>query len=178
MDGGRIWGATADEQAAAYPCDGLLPGAEEAWFRAVSVAAPAAVVFRWLCQLKVAPYSYDLLDNRGKRSPRTLTPGAEELEVGQPVMRIFDLESFEPGRDITIVLRRATGLFGGLAGTYRVEPVDERRSRIVVKLLVRHPGPGLVRRLRHALFPLGDLIMMRKQLLTLGRLAERDAAAA
>lgn len=38
MDGGRIWGATGEEQAAAYPCDGLPPGAEEAWFRAVGLA--------------------------------------------------------------------------------------------------------------------------------------------
>jgi hypothetical protein len=78
----RVWGVTADEVARCYPCDAVLPKPAVTWFRAVTVQAPASVVFRWLCQMKVAPYSYDLLDNFGRRSPRTLTPGVERLEVG------------------------------------------------------------------------------------------------
>lgn len=45
------------------------------------------------------------------------------------------------------------------------------RSRIVVKLAIRYPWWGRWRVVR-ALFALGDLIMMRKQLLTLKGLAE------
>jgi len=68
-------GASVDERAAPLPCDELLPDAHSRCDRAISVDAPAAVRFRWLCQLRVAPYSYDLLDNLGRRSPRELTPG-------------------------------------------------------------------------------------------------------
>src|SRR4029077_18564030 len=91
------WGSTASERARAFPCDGVLPHASFDLYRAVTVEAPASRVFRWLCQLRVAPYSYDLLDNWGRRSPRELTPGADDLAVGQKIMTIFTLVSFEIG---------------------------------------------------------------------------------
>lgn len=167
------WGSTAEERASAWPCDPLLPDANLALYRAVDVAAPADVVFRWLCQLRAAPYSYDWLDNRGRRSPRTLTPGLDDLVIGQRVMTIFDLVGFTPGEEITIRTRGA--FFGELVGTYRVSPTSDRASRLAVKLCVRHRRDplGLVWAL---VLPTGDLVMMRKQLLTLARLAEADAA--
>jgi hypothetical protein len=97
------WGSTAAERSASYPCEDLVPGADLELFRAIDISAPVAVVFRWLCQLRVAPYSYDLLDNLGRRSPRELTPGADKLEVGQRIMTIFYLASFEPDHHLTIV---------------------------------------------------------------------------
>jgi hypothetical protein len=62
------WGSTADERAASYPCDGLVADPDGALFRAVDVAAPSALVFRWLCQLRVAPYSYDWIDLAAARA--------------------------------------------------------------------------------------------------------------
>ena len=49
------WQATADELAADYPCDRLAKTGVRALTRAVDIAAPAPVTFRWLCQLRVAP---------------------------------------------------------------------------------------------------------------------------
>lgn len=167
------WGSTAAERAASYPCDRLLPEPETTLFRAVDVGAPADVGFRWLCQLRAAPYSYDLLDNFGRRSPQELTPGLERLEVGQRVMTIFRLAEFEPGRSLTVVSR---GRLAEVVCTYAVEPRGERESRIVLKILARHPGPARRAALR-LLPPPGDLVMARRQLLNLKRLAERSPAA-
>lgn len=171
----RAWGTTPAERAQAYPCDEQLADVTKVWFRGVDVDAPPSVVFRWLCQLRVAPYSYDLLDNFGRRSPRRLTPGLEELELGQKVMMFYELVDFVPDRSITIVFRRLLWAFGQRAVTYSVQPHDGGGSRLVAKVRHRKPRGPLGLTVPHVL-PWLDLIMMRKQLRTLSKLAERTTA--
>lgn len=164
---GESWGATDAERAVRLPCDALLPDARFRCHRAVAVDASPAVVFRWLHQLREAPYSYDLIDNFGRRSPRTLTPALDRLEVGQRFMSIFRLASLTPDEQITLRARST-------AVTYAVRPED-RWTRLLACVLFDPPGrlgAALVRPLI-----LGDLVMMRKQLLTLKELAEDEAAA-
>jgi hypothetical protein len=140
--------------------------------RAVDINAPSDVVFRWLCQLKVAPYSYDWIDNLGRRSPRHLTPGAERLERGQPFL-IGHIVEFEENRQITSLIREAlVPVFGPLAITYAVRPSGPASSRLVVKLAAG--ASNAWERARRTALAWGDLVMMRKQLLTLKVLAERD----
>ena len=167
------WGADADERAARYPCDALVAEPDQTLFRAVTVHAPPAVVFRWLCQLRLAPYSYDWIDNLGRRSPRRLVPGVEDLATGQRFMTIFTLTDFEVDRHLTLYTDH--WLFGEIGGTYLVIP-REREARLVVKLRVRsrRTPTGLILR---RMLPLGDLVMMRKQLRTLRGLAEAQARA-
>lgn len=168
----HAWGSTVAERSAAFPCDRHLPNPDDVLFRAVDVDAPPAVTFRWLCQLRAGPYSYDWIDNWGRTSPRALTPDLERLAVGQPVMALFELVEFEPDRHLTIVLRRGRAVFGDVAVTYLVTERPGGGSRLVVKVLVRYPW---LRAVAERLFPLGDLVMMRKQLLTLKELAEGTA---
>jgi hypothetical protein len=171
----RNWGATGAERAAHYPCDELEFPHDEAYYRAVRIDAPQELVFRWLCQLRVAPYSYDWLDNFGRRSPPRLTPGLEALAPGQRVMIIFRIVSFDAGRSLTVRLSSRLGrlAMGDFAGTYAIEPADGG-CRLIAKILVRYPR-GTYGRLLRVLMPFADLIMFRKQLLTLRRYAERDA---
>ncbi|MBA2955599.1 SRPBCC family protein [Nocardioides sp. MAH-18] len=134
--------------------------------RAVHVDAPPAHVWRWLCQMEVAPYSYDWIDNRGRRSPRELTPGVTDPLVGQRV-QVFRVTDVQPGRQwsgFTI-----PPVFGRTAVTYAVEP-DVRGSRLVCRILTSQRGPAAW--VGSRLLAWGDLVMMRKQLLTLKRLAE------
>jgi hypothetical protein len=167
------WGSTASERDEQFPCDDLIAEPDHTMFRAVDVEAPCSVTFRWLCQLRAAPYSYDNLDNHGRRSPQTLTPGLEKLAPGQRVQTIFRLVEFEPERSMTMLSEGR--VFGRVACTYRSDPIDDDRSRIVVKLLVSYPGlpHGPLVRL---IGPPGDLVMMRRQLLNLKELAERTVA--
>jgi hypothetical protein len=169
-DLGSHWGATPAEEAAEYPCDAFLPDAQQWLYRAVTVDAPPPVVFRWLCQLRAGPYSYDWIDNRGRQSPRTLTPGLEDLAVGQRAMLIFEIVGVEPGRSITV--RSHTRAFGDVVGTYVAVPTDDGRTRLIAKLGTTAPS-NLYGEVTRDLLPLGDLVMMRKQLRTLKALAER-----
>jgi len=172
----HTWGSTPTERAQLFPCDQYLPNAESVYFRAVDVQASPHIVFRWLCQLRVAPYSYDWLDNGGRQSPRKLTPGLENLEVGQRVMSIFKLVEFEQDRHLTLVMAtsRAIAMFGEIAGSYVIFPQTDQICRLVAKLLVRYPRKSFWSFMRWFL-PWGDLVMMRKQLLTLKHLAESQA---
>lgn len=165
---GSNWGATAAEQAMALPCDVVLADPTTRADRAISIDAAPALVFAWLCQLRRAPYSYDLLDNLGRRSPRTLDENLTHLEVGQRFMTLFVLHAFTDGADITL-------RGNGVAVTYAVRPSTAggpRCTRLHVRVLFS--GPRLIT----SALALGDLVMMRKQLLTLASLAERDGATA
>ncbi|WP_426511893.1 hypothetical protein ACPPVO_15440 [Dactylosporangium sp. McL0621] len=163
----KVWGTRPGETDLHYAGDALVPG-REAWFRAVDVPAPAPVAFRWLCQLRVAPYSYDWIDNGGRRSPRELVPGVDELAAGQRWMTIFDLVAFVPGEQLTfrMATRRGRALFGDIVVTYLVRAAGPDRSRLIAKLYVPDPR-GPLERAGRPLLCAGDLVMMRRQLLNL-----------
>lgn len=154
------WGATTSERLTGLPCEALLAQGTRA-DRAISIDAPPATAFAWLCQLRVAPYSYDLLDNFGRRSPRRRNPDLTRLAIGQRFMTLFRLHSFVDVEHITL-------RGGAVAVTYAVRPVNAG-TRLQVRVIFG--GPRVI----GCALALGDLVMMRKQLLTLRALAEREA---
>ena len=169
------WNVHDEERTARYRADDLLPAAPGRWLRAVDVHAPACAVFRRLCQLRAAPYSYDWLDNWGRRSPRELLPWCTDLAVGQDVMTIFTLESFVEDAEMTLVMRPGwpQRVFGELALTYVVRDAGAGSTRLVAAMRVADPA-GAWAQTRRRLLARGDLLMMRKQLRTLAALAEDD----
>jgi hypothetical protein len=166
------WGTTSEERRRSYPCDTLAGDDWTALFRSVSVRARPATVFRWLCQMRRAPYSYDWLDNFGRKSPTTLTPGLDRLAIGQKVMTIFRLASFEP--DVELTLELASPLSMGLPLFISYVVVEGAGGcRLTAKILGRPAKTRLGRALWRGL-AWGDLLMMRKQLLTFKQLAEQQ----
>lgn len=167
----RYWNATAEERVAEHPADAHHGPGGNHLVRALDVDAEPAVVFRWLCQITVAPYSYDLIDNLGRRSPATLTPGADHLRVGQR-LGVGPIVDFETGQHITAVTSAASAkLFGNLAMSYQVVSGLTTASRIVVCIALPAPR-GAPRRVLQALLGAGDLVMIHHQLHRLKRYAE------
>ena len=92
-------------------------------------------------------------------------------------MAIFRVTSYERGRHWTgVTTPSAARLFGPVAVTYAAEDDGPGASRMVCRLVCK--VEGVVARVRMPLLAWGDLVMMRKELLTLKKLAERDAARA
>lgn len=174
MSAAYTWGTEESERRLPFPCERYVERTEAAYFRGITVRASPATLFRWLCQMRAAPYSYDWIDNGGRRSPRTLTPGLEHLAVGQSMMRIFTLVDFAKDLHLTLRIKHGTGafsLFGDLAITYLIVPERPERCRLLVKIVVRYPRGFRGALMRWGL-PWGDLVMMRRQLLNLKDLAE------
>lgn len=168
----RYGGSSAADRTASHPCDGCRDETARSYFRTVRVNASPELTFRWICQLTQAPYSYDLLDNRGHRSPRELTPGADDIKVGSEFL-VFEVTDIEPGRNVTgVAPEKIAKIFGPISATYAVVSADDGSSRIVVKIWIGKRGR--LGGFKRAALVLGDAIMMRKQLLTLRDLAERD----
>ncbi|MGI3786520.1 MAG: hypothetical protein ACRYG2_37730 [Janthinobacterium lividum] len=140
----------------------------QAW-RGVTVHTRPSDVWRWICQLRCAPYSYDWIDNRGRRSPQQLqdlaepVPGEPFTAVGgRPVGRILSVE-----RGVQL-----TGQIMGAAMSYVLVPAgspSERTTRLLLKVVSDHD--------RHIapLICAGDLVMARRQLLNIKRLAEHSS---
>jgi hypothetical protein len=109
------WGATAEEATMALPGDDLLPRADLAATRAITVAAGADVVWPWIAQLgqgRGGFYSYDFLENLlgcDIHSADRIVPEWQSIAAGS-VVNLFpggglDVVLAEPGR--ALVLRGA-----------------------------------------------------------------------
>ena len=93
------WGVTDAEVARRYPCDDVVTRPSlEAW-RGVTVFAAADRVWPWVRQIRLAPYSYDWIDNLGRRSPRQLM-GLPEPQVGEAFTTAFGRKRGRTGRSL------------------------------------------------------------------------------
>ena len=115
-------------------------------------------------QVRIAPYSYDLVDNLGRRSPRELRD-VPEPRPGDPFTRALGRDQ---GRVVAVVPgEELTARIMGAHMSYAVLPQGSS-TRLVLKVVM-----GAHRWLAPAV-SVGDLVMARKQLLNLKRLAEAD----
>lgn len=165
---GDRWGVTDDEVARHYPCDDIVVAPVLQAWRGVTVLSTPDRLWPWVAQLRIAPYSYDWIDNLGRRSPRELrelpVPLAGQpftATAGRPLGRVL---SVTPGQQLT-------GQIMGAVMSYLLVPVDGR-TRLLLKVAMakgRWIAPAI---------SVGDLVMARRQLLNFKQLAERATATA
>ncbi|MGJ0120103.1 polyketide cyclase [Williamsia sp. MIQD14] len=156
------WGVDAAETARHFPCDDIVQTPVLRAWRGVTVRATPDRVWPWIGQLRLAPYSYDWIDNLGRRSPTALT-GLPEPVVGEhfmscggrPLGRILDVAPTEA----------LTGEIAGAVMSYVLAPAGAH-TRLLLKIVMARG------RLIAPLVSVGDLVMARRQLLNLKALSE------
>ncbi|MEM9561603.1 MAG: hypothetical protein AAGA93_03230 [Actinomycetota bacterium] len=191
------WGATAAERGEALPGDELIVDPPVSATRSISLATGQDEVFGWLAQMgfgKAGWYSYDLLDNLGRRSATRLEPTwqvgrAGELVPGGPIS--FTVTHLErPDHLVLAVLDRAVpGHRIDFTLAYRLRPIDPAGAgaetktdadgvgasgtRLVSRARIRVTGP--LGRPATAMLGAGDGIMVRRQLLGLAERCGRPS---
>jgi hypothetical protein len=161
---GDRWGVSESETLRSYPCDECVASPVLTAWRGVHIQAPPEAVWPWVAQVRLGPYSYDWIDNLGRRSPRQL--------LGLPEPRAGETFTTAGGRELGRIVsvdrgEQLTGTVMGAFMSYVLVPQDDRSTRLLLKVVLRTPrwaAPGL---------SVGDLIMARRQLLNLKQLAER-----
>jgi hypothetical protein len=163
---GDRWGVTEAEISSRYPCDDLVPSPVLQAWRGVTVRAEPEIVWRWVAQIRLAPYSYDWIDNLGRRSPRHLrllpepAPG-EYFTTALGGRQFGKILAVAPGEHLT-------GRIMGAVMSYVLVRGDHT-TRLLLKVVVSQG------RLIAPLMSVGDLIMARRQLLNLAQLAEQTS---
>jgi hypothetical protein len=159
---GDRWNVSDDEVARRYPCDELVGVTTLQAWRGVTVHTTPEALWPWVGQIRLAPYSYDWIDNLGRRSPRRL------LDLTEPVVgETFSTAATRPfGRILAV--ESPKHLTGEIMGTYisYVLVPQGQSTRLLMKLVTaisRWAAPWL---------SVGDLVMARRQLLNLRALAE------
>jgi hypothetical protein len=159
---GDRWGVTQPETLRHYPCDEVMPDPTMQAWRGVPVRARPEQVWPWVRQIRLAPYSYDLLDNLGRRSPQRLIP-LSDPRVGDPFTTAIGRPT---GRILAVTPREhLTAEIMGAVMSY-VLVLEGPTTRLLLKVVAR-PHRAVA-----PLFCLGDLVMARRQLLNLAHLAQ------
>jgi hypothetical protein len=164
--------AVGDDGSAPMPGDELITEPHVSNDRAVSLGAPRDDVFAWLAQMgfgRAGWYSYDWIDNLGRRSADRLNPewqvaAAGEQMPGGPIA--FDVTHLRrPDHLVLAVLdRRLPGHRLWFTLAYRLEPIGSGggATNLTTRARIRTDGP-LGRAISVGL-GLGDGVMVRRQL--------------
>lgn len=173
----QYWGATAKECADSVVGDDLCADARVIATRCITLKAPPEDVFPWLRQMgfgRAGWYSYDILDNLGRRSATRIHDEWQDIVTGSRVPGgPIEFEAIVVDAPHSFVLRTPTGststsrLCFTLA--YELREIPEGTRLVTrVRICVNVPGGQLIERA----LGLGDGIMVRKQLLTLAARAD------
>ncbi|KUI19132.1 hypothetical protein AU192_04365 [Mycobacterium lehmannii] len=172
------WGATGAEKGERLPGD-EYPVSRFGMraTRAMTIHASPALVWPWIVQLgfgKAGWYSYDLLDNLGRPSARSVLPQWQQVAVGDPAAPMNPLQGVDdsPWRVAQVAVPHVLVWRHVNAGTWAwiLRPLPSGGTRLVTRLRISYANPG---GLAFApILELADFPMYRKMLLGIRERAE------
>ena len=174
------WGSTDEEMKEVLPGDGLVSKPAFSATRSITISAPPTGVFPWVAQLgfgRAGWYSYDLIDNFGRKSANTLHPewaihSVGDVVPGGPIN--FSVSEIDAPNHLVLELssaRRSPRLTFSMA--YVLRPAGES-TRLISRVRSGLRAPLGSALLRSTLGP-GDGVMLRRQLLSIKERAEHHS---
>jgi hypothetical protein len=171
------WGATDAEVKRAMPGDEIVSKPSFNATRAVTIHAPAQNIYPWIVQMGVTRagwYSYDLLDNLGRRSAESLLPEYQNIQIG-------DLIPISPdgkqGMWVKYFRKNKWMLWwdkkGDTTWIWEIHPEGENQFRLITRIRVKSRlfSSAVLFNLLTEFF---DILMMRKSMLGIKRRAEKS----
>jgi hypothetical protein len=174
------WNATVDEIGSVMPGDELIDQPQLNATRSITIAANPKQVFPWIRQMgfgRAGWYSYDWLDNLGRRSATRINPEWQNVSSGDRVPGgpiDFTAITVDEPNVFVLALGQPDADRARIAFTlaYRLDSTDhETATRLVTRVRSRIDLPAGRLAARYLLGP-GDGFMLRKQLTNLRRRAE------
>ena len=177
----QFWGATPEEIHSSVVGDDLCKNATLIATRSITISAPPQDVFPWIRQMgfgRAGWYSYDWLDNLGRKSATTIHEEWQTVEAGDTVPSgpiSFTAAIVEAPRHFVLEIKSLGKKSPKLHFTLAYELRDDPQ------------GTRLVTRMRsHCNFPFGSLFeklilgpgdgfMLRRQLLTIRKNASQTS---
>lgn len=187
-------GARPEEREREWPGDRLVERVDICATRAVAIRSSASAVWPWLLQLGLGRggfYSYELLERLGGidvRNVERIDPRLQSLEIGQqielhpaaPGLVVAKLEPprhlcFRTWKDEQDLADRDPAIVA--SWSFYLVPISTDACRLLVRACkqVRRKRPWRARFLASFLEDPLDLVMERRMLRTVRRLAERRA---
>jgi hypothetical protein len=173
------WGATDEELARALPGDELVSTPTFNATRAISIAAPPERVWPWLVQVgsrRAGWYSYDLLDNLGRRSARRIIPELQQLTPGDVVPMSPDGKQGINVYSVDAPHSMVWGTPGDTSWVWQLDELPNGTTRLITRIRSRIQWTP-ISIAYSALMEVGDFWMIRKMLHGLRERAEGSSAA-
>jgi len=168
------------------PGDDIVPRAQFNATRAITIQAPPEVVWPWIAQLGYGRggfYTYDLVDNAGKRSSDRILKEYQDIEVGDLIPMFheshglaiaYTVDSLQINESMTWVHRPHEGERPDSTWSWRLTQLSAGRSRLVTRMKqdYRWETPRLAM-FNLILMEFGDFAMERRMLNGIKARAER-----
>lgn len=172
--------ATEQEKFATIAGDDLVEKPHLVKTRAISIDAPPEDVFAWIRQMgfgKAGWYSYDFIDNLGRRSATKIHAEWQNVNTGDTVPGgpvSFTASLVQPPHAFVLLFHGAQKLSKRISFSlaYELHPNDNN-TRLVTRVRARINFPGGKFIAKYLLGP-GDGFMLRKQLRTLASLVHNS----
>lgn len=172
------WGATHEEITGAVIGDDLCPDARVIATRCITINARPHEVFPWIRQMgfgRAGWYSYDWIDNLGRKSARRIHSEWQDVVSGDRIpagpMSFIASHVNEPHSFVLSTSQNGLGKKIQFTLAYELRP-HIMGTRLVTRMRARVDAPG-GRVLEQLCLSPGDGIMVRKQLRTLRSIISR-----